>query len=137
MADFFVRKILVDRAHILFELLGQDKGHFRPSAKAENCKIIFEVYDRHPTFALTLAYQFIAIKQSLKRGHKGIPDASFEWLNDSFGERIWPYATTADLIYAGSSAYSPKPSEEKFSGIKNLLVAVQRLFHLIVLPVTP
>lgn len=43
--------------------------------EAENWKIIFRVYSRHPIMALTLAYQLIAIKQSLERGQKGIPDA--------------------------------------------------------------
>jgi hypothetical protein len=43
--------------------------------EAENWKIVFKVYFRHPTLALTLAYQLIAIKQSLQRGQKGIPDA--------------------------------------------------------------
>jgi len=41
----------------------------------ENWKIVFEVYQGHPISALTLAYQLIAIKQSLERGSKGIPDA--------------------------------------------------------------
>jgi hypothetical protein len=43
--------------------------------EAENWKIVFKVYSRHPISALTLAYQLIAIKQSLQRGPKGIPDA--------------------------------------------------------------
>ena len=38
-------------------------------------KVIFEVYAREPTLALALAYQFIALKQSLQRGPKGIPAA--------------------------------------------------------------
>jgi hypothetical protein len=42
---------------------------------AENWKIVFKVYAGHPILALTLAYQLIAIKQSLQRGQKGIPDA--------------------------------------------------------------
>jgi hypothetical protein len=41
----------------------------------ENWKIVFKVYAGHPISALTLAYQLIAIKQSLQRGKKGIPDA--------------------------------------------------------------
>jgi hypothetical protein len=41
----------------------------------ENWKIIFEIYAGHPVLALTHAYQLIAIKQSLQRGPKGIPDA--------------------------------------------------------------
>ena len=43
--------------------------------EVENWKIVFKVYSRHPILALTLAYQLIAIKQSLQRGQKGIPDA--------------------------------------------------------------
>ena len=42
---------------------------------AEDWKIIFEVYAGHPVLALTHAYQLIAIRQSLQRGAKGIPDA--------------------------------------------------------------
>lgn len=42
---------------------------------AENWKIVFKVYAGHPISALTLAYQLIAIKQSLQRGRSGIPDA--------------------------------------------------------------
>ena len=42
---------------------------------AEQWKIVLKVYAAHPVAALTLAYQLIAIKQSLQRGPKGIPDA--------------------------------------------------------------
>ena len=42
---------------------------------AEHWKIVLKVYAGHPISALTLAYQLIAIKQSLQRGQKGIPDA--------------------------------------------------------------
>ena len=42
---------------------------------AEQWKIVLRVYAGHPVSALTLAYQLIAIKQSLQRGRKGIPDA--------------------------------------------------------------
>ena len=41
----------------------------------EDWKVIFEVYAGHPGLALTHAFQLIAIKQSLQRGPKGIPDA--------------------------------------------------------------
>ena len=41
----------------------------------ENWKIVLQVYAGHPIPALTLAYQLIAIKQSLQRGQKGIHDA--------------------------------------------------------------
>ena len=41
----------------------------------EHWKIVLKVYAGHPVSALTLAYQLIAIKQSLQRGRKGIPDA--------------------------------------------------------------
>ena len=37
--------------------------------------MVLEVYAGHPVAALTLAYQLIEIKQSLKRGQKGIPNA--------------------------------------------------------------
>jgi len=42
---------------------------------AEQWEIVLKVYAGHPVAALTLAYQLIAIKQSLQRGNKGIPDA--------------------------------------------------------------
>jgi len=42
---------------------------------AEQWKIVLKVYARQPLSALTLAYQLIAIKHSLQRGQKGIPDA--------------------------------------------------------------
>lgn len=41
----------------------------------ENWKIVFGVYKGRSISALALAYQLIAIKQSLQRGRKGIPDA--------------------------------------------------------------
>jgi hypothetical protein len=41
----------------------------------ENWKIVFAVYNGRSISALALAYQLIAIKQSLERGRKGIPDA--------------------------------------------------------------
>jgi hypothetical protein len=42
---------------------------------AEQWKIVLKVYAAHPVAALTLAYQLIALKQSLQQGKKGIPDA--------------------------------------------------------------
>ena len=36
----------------------------------ENWKIVFQVYKGHSISALALAYQLIAIKQSLERGRK-------------------------------------------------------------------
>ena len=42
---------------------------------AQTWKIVFNVYARHPTLAFTLAYQLIAIKQSLQHGHKGMQEA--------------------------------------------------------------
>lgn len=41
----------------------------------ESWKIVFGVYKGHSISALALAYQLIAIKQSLQRGKKGIPSA--------------------------------------------------------------
>ena len=37
--------------------------------------MVLQVYAGHPVAALTLAYQLIEIKQSLKRRQKGIADA--------------------------------------------------------------
>lgn len=51
--------------------------------------VIFEVYAREPTSALALAYQLIALKQSLQRGPKGIPDA-LTGLNQAI-ESLYPY----------------------------------------------
>jgi len=42
---------------------------------AKDWQIVLEVYKGHPISALGLAQQFIAIKQSLERGRKGVPDA--------------------------------------------------------------
>ena len=42
---------------------------------AEDWKIVFEVYKGHPVLALVLAQQLTAMRQSLERGRKGIPDA--------------------------------------------------------------
>ena len=42
---------------------------------SEHWKIVLKLYAGHPVLALTLAYQLIAIRQSLERGHKGIQDA--------------------------------------------------------------
>lgn len=41
----------------------------------EQWEMLLKVYTRHPVGALTLAYQLVAIKESLQRGPKGIPDA--------------------------------------------------------------
>jgi hypothetical protein len=42
---------------------------------AEDWKIVFEGYKGHPVLALVLAQQLTAIRQSLERGRRGIPDA--------------------------------------------------------------
>jgi len=42
---------------------------------AEQWEIVLKVYAAHPVAALTLAYQLIALKQSLQQGKKGIPAA--------------------------------------------------------------
>jgi hypothetical protein len=41
----------------------------------EQWEMVLQVYAGHPVPALTLAYQLIEIKRSLKRGQNGIPDA--------------------------------------------------------------
>ena len=41
----------------------------------EQWEMVLQVYEGHPVPALTLAYQLIEIKRSLKRGPKGIQDA--------------------------------------------------------------
>ena len=43
--------------------------------EAENWRIALERYTSDPISALLLADQLMAIKQSLQRGRKGIPDA--------------------------------------------------------------
>jgi hypothetical protein len=43
--------------------------------EAENLKIALERYEGHPIPALLLAHQMMAIRQCLKSGRKGIPDA--------------------------------------------------------------
>lgn len=47
----------------------------RTLSEPENWKIAVEGYKGHPIPALLLAHQLMAIKQSLRRGRKGIPDA--------------------------------------------------------------
>ena len=46
-----------------------------PMLDTEEWKIALEIYKGHPANALNLAFQLIAIRQSLERGNKGIPDA--------------------------------------------------------------
>jgi hypothetical protein len=43
--------------------------------EAENWKIVVDRYAGHPIPALLLAHQMMALRQCLKRGKKGIPDA--------------------------------------------------------------
>ncbi len=43
---------------------------------AENWKVVFKVYKRHPISALLLAQQLTEIRKSIERGRKGIPDAT-------------------------------------------------------------
>ena len=43
--------------------------------EAENWKIALELYKGHPIPALLLAHQLMALKQCLKRGRRGVPDA--------------------------------------------------------------
>lgn len=52
-------------------------------------KAILEVYAKEPTLALGLAYQFIALKQSIQRGPKGIPEA-LTALNQAI-ESLYPH----------------------------------------------
>jgi hypothetical protein len=49
--------------------------NFSAMLDPENWKIVFQVYKGRSISALALAYQLIAIKQSLQRGRNGIPDA--------------------------------------------------------------
>ena len=58
---------------------------------AENWKIAVKVYAGHPVPALALAYQLIAIKQSLQRGSKGIPEAIEEL--DLALDNLFPHTT--------------------------------------------
>ena len=58
------------------------RGHSTPRSlhpdvmlDPEIWKIIFEVYARHPTSAFTLAFQLIAVKQSLQQRPKGVREA--------------------------------------------------------------
>jgi hypothetical protein len=52
-------------------------------------KATFEVYERKPTSALALAFQFIALKQSLQTGPKGIPEA-ITGINQAI-EHLYPH----------------------------------------------
>lgn len=48
--------------------------------EVENWAIALEVYEGRPISALTLAYQLLAIKQSLRRGRREIPEAITDWI---------------------------------------------------------
>ena len=65
------------RGVVVFIVRGQRRPYFDSDMMldAEHWKIVLKVYAGHPISALTLAYQLIAIKQSLERGKRGIPDA--------------------------------------------------------------
>jgi hypothetical protein len=54
-----------------------DAPQFKPTVMLdpEIWKIVFEVYARHPTSAFSLAFQLIAVKQSLQQGRKGMQEA--------------------------------------------------------------
>jgi hypothetical protein len=51
--------------------------------EAENWKIAVKVYAGQPVSALLLAYQLVAIKQSLERGRKGEAIESLDMAIDS------------------------------------------------------
>ncbi len=51
------------------------RDYARIMFEKENWKIALELYKGHPIPALLLAHQFMAVKQCLQRGQKGIPDA--------------------------------------------------------------
>lgn len=57
--------------------------------EAESWKIVFKVYAEHPISALSLAYQLIAVKQSLRRGRNGIAEAIAEL--DLAIESLYPH----------------------------------------------
>lgn len=68
--------------------------------EAENWKIALERYDGHPIPALLLAHQLMAIKQSLQRGRKGVPDAMAGL--DLAIERLFPHT---DFYRMGRKLY--------------------------------
>ena len=68
--------------------------------EAESWKIVFKVYAERPIAALTLAYQLIAVKQSLRRGRKGIAEAIAEL--DLAIESLYPHT---DFYKIGSELY--------------------------------
>jgi hypothetical protein len=68
--------------------------------EAESWKIVFKVYAEYPISALTLAYQLIAVKQSLRRGRKGIAEAMIEL--DQAIESLYPHT---DFYKMGKKLY--------------------------------
>ena len=62
---------------------------------AQNWEIVFEVYKGHPIAALGLAQQLTAIRQSIERGRKGIPDA-IAGLNLAI-DSLYPHTTFHEM----------------------------------------
>ena len=83
--------------------------------------VIFEVYAREPTSALALAFQLVAIKMSLKRGAKGIPDA-LTGLNQAI-ESLYPHT---DFHKMGRRLYYRTIQSTITSQQENLITALKK-----------
>ena len=87
-------------------------------------QVIFQVYAREPTSALALAYQLIALKQSLQRGPKGIRE-TLTALNQAI-ESLYPHTHFHKL--ARSLYYRTIESTITFEQ-EDLLTALTKSLH--------
>jgi hypothetical protein len=82
--------------------------------EAENWVIALELYKGHPISALLLAHQLTAIKQCLRRGTKGIPDAVAGL--DLAIEGLYPYTDfhkVSQKMYHRTIEGTIKPKQEE------------------------
>jgi hypothetical protein len=82
--------------------------------EAENWKIVAELYKGRPILALLLAHQLMAIRQTLQRGRKGIPDA-IDGLDLAISS-LFPYTDFHKLsrrLYLRRLEGTLKPKEEE------------------------
>jgi hypothetical protein len=94
---------------------------------AESWKIVFKVYAEHPILALTLAYQLIAVKQSLRRGPKGIAEAIAEL--DHAIESLYPHTDFYKMghkLYRRSIEGTITPKQEEL--VHKLAAEIARRF---------
>lgn len=87
-------------------------------------KAVFEVYAREPTLALALAYQFVALKQSLLQGPKGVRNA-LTGLNQAI-ESLYPHT---DFHQTGLRLYHLTVESTITTEEEALLTALRKSVH--------